>query len=253
MRALVPAAITVAVAAAGPPAMRAALAQPADAVPFGTEPVMDDRIYVHGYFDQLEGRLGGDPNSFRWDGQLWAGTDQNRLWIKSEGRVNDGGGGKVGDGDQEVLYDTPVTRYFDLQAGIRTDLDSGPTRTWAALGIEGLAPYLFDLEPTLYAGDGGHYAFRLNASTDLLLTQRLVLQPQIELNAYSRTDRGRRTGSGLSDVDAGLRLRYEITRKLAPYVGVAYERAVGGAIGLAHEARDPADELRLLAGMRVWF
>ena len=250
MRALIPAVIAGAFVA---PAARPAAAQPTDAYPFGTSPVMDDRIYVHGYFDQLEGRIGDNPDSVRWDGQLWAGTDENRLWIKSEGRVDRNGDGRMTDGDQEYLYDTPLTRSFDLQAGVRTDLDSGPTRTWAALGLEGLAPYFFDLEPTLYFSDGGHYAFRLNASYDLLLTQRLVLQPQIELNAYSRTDRGRGVGSGLSDLDTGLRLRYEITRKVAPYVGVSYERTIGGADGLARDAREPVDELRLLTGMRVWF
>lgn len=230
-----------------------ASAQPADAIPYGKSPIQDDRVYVHGYFDQLEGRLGDDPDSLRWDGQLWAGTDFDKLWIKSEGRFNRNGDGKMTDGDQEVFYDRPLTRYFDIQAGLRTDLDSGPGRTWAALGLEGLAPYFFDLEPTLYMSDGGHFAFRLNASYDLLLTQRLILQPQIELNIYSKTDRGRGIGAGLSDLDTGLRLRYEITRKFAPYVGVAYQRSVGGAVGLSREASEKVDELRLLFGARVWF
>ena len=122
-----------------------AQAQPADAISYGLNPVTNDRVYVHGYFDHLEGRLGDNPDSLRWDGQLWAGTDTDKLWIKSEGRFNDQGRGQLTDGDQEFLYDRPLTRYFDVQAGVRTDLDSGSGRTWAALGLEGLAPYDFDL------------------------------------------------------------------------------------------------------------
>ena len=250
MRALLPAAAPAGLAVTAP---GSASAQPADAIPYGITPIEDDRMYVHGYFDRLEGRLGGDPDSLRWDGQLWAGTDFDKLWIKSEGRFNRDGDGRMTDGDQEAPYDHPISRYFDIQAGIRTDLDSGPTRTWAALGPEGLAPYFFDLAPTLYMSGGGRFAFRLDASHDLLPTQRLVLQRQVELNACNRTDRGRSTGSGLSDLDAGLRLRCEITRKLAPHVGVAYERPTGGAVGLAREADEEVDELRLLFGARVWF
>ncbi len=221
------------------------------AAPFGN-PVADDRVYAHGYFDQLEGRF-GSGSYLRWDGQTWIGTDYNRLWLKSEGRYDVNRKGMVSDGDHEALYDRPISTYFDIQAGIRVDLDSMPTRTWAALGIQGLAIDFWNLEATIYASDGGHYALRTNASYDLLLTQRLILQPQFETNWYTRTDPGRRLGSGLSDVDMGLRLRYEFTRKLAPYVGVAYQRSFGGTSSYVREDGGRVNDLRFLAGLRVWF
>jgi copper resistance protein B len=146
-------------------------------------PVMDSGITAHVLFDQLEGRFNGSNPEFRWDGQGWVGTDFDKLWIKSEGTL---GNGTLGDGQQQVLYDRAITTYFDLQGGLRSDLDSRPTRNWAAFGIQGLAPYFFDLEVTAYASSEGHFAGKVQASYDLLITQRLILQPQAELNLYSR-------------------------------------------------------------------
>ena len=221
------------------------------AAPYGN-PIADNRVYVHGIFNQLEGRL-GNGSSLRWDGQAWAGTDYNRLWLKSEGRYNVDRKGTMTDGDHEALYDRPISTYFDVQAGVRVDLDSLPTRTWAALGVQGLAIEFWDLEATVYASDNGHYALKTNASYDLLLTQRLILQPQFETNWYTKTDPRRRIGSGLSDIDMGLRLRYEFSRKLAPYVGVAYQRSFGGTSSYVREDGGHVNDVRFLAGLRVWF
>jgi len=220
------------------------------AAPFGVSPVGDQRIYVHGLLDQFEGRVGGD-NSFRWDGQAWVGTDTNRLWFKSEGFAN--GNGKVEDGTHEALYDRPISTYFDLQGGIRYDIDSGPSRGWAAFGIQGLAPQFFDVEATAYASDSGHFAGRLKVSYDLLITQRLILQPEAELNLYSKSDPGRGIGPGLSDLDTGLRLRYEISRKFAPYIGVAYQEKFGGTAGFARRNGESVNGVRFVFGIRSWF
>lgn len=221
------------------------------ASPYGNL-IPDDRVYVHGVFNQLEGRF-GDGQYLRWDGQAWLGTDYDRLWLKSEGRYDAANRGAMTDGDQEALYDRPISRYFDLQAGVRADLDSGPTRTWAALGVQGLAPGFWNVEATLYASDGGHYALRTNASYDLYLSQRLVLQPQFETNWYTAEDRGRGIGAGLSDVDAGFRLRYDISRKLSPYLGVAWQRFAGGTAGLNREHGERTSDVRFLLGLRTWF
>ena len=174
----------------------------------------DDPIIAHVLFDQLEGRSNGPDNELRWDGEGWAGTDHNRLWLKSEGFFNDQG--KVEDGDHEVLYDRPVTTYFDLQGGLRYDLDSGPQRWWGAFGIEGLAPQFFNFQATAYARDAGHFAGRVVGSYDLLLTQRLIAQPEIEINCYSKQDPSRAVGTGLSEIDTGLRIRYELAANLLP-------------------------------------
>lgn len=229
-----------------------ARAQVTESSPYGTE-IHDDRTYLHSWFEQLEGRLGGGRDQFRWDGQAWFGDDSNRLWLKSEGRINEDGRGRVSDGQHEILYDRPFSRYFDWQAGVRMDLDSGPGRTWAAFGIQGLAPGWFEVTPTLYLRGNGHWAFRLDVSYDLRVTQRLVLQPMAEVNAYSKTDRGRGTGSGISDIDTGLRLRYEISREFAPYIGVAWQRRFGGTASLAREDGEDVSALRFVAGIRVWF
>lgn len=214
-------------------------------------PIDDNRILNRIIFDQLEGRTSGPDTAFRWDGQGWVGTDRNKLWLKSEGTVSRG---RVGDGDTEALYDRPIPRlrYFDWQGGVRVDLDSGPRRTWGAVGIEGLAPYYFDFEPTLYFRDGGHMAARVAGSYNMLITQRLILQPQLEMNFYNKDDPARGLGSGLSDLDSGLRLRYELSRKLAPYIGFTYSGTFGNTAEYARQSGRPVHAPRLVFGVRIW-
>ncbi len=217
----------------------------------GMQPVMDNTVFTHALLEQAEDRWNGRDHSFRYDGQGWIGTDYNKLWLKSEGTVTNKG--RFTDGQHEVLYDRAVSTFFDVQAGVRVDLDNERTRTWAALGVQGLSLYFFDVEATAYASDNGHYAARLKASYDLLITNRLVLQPEAELNFYTKSDRGRRTGTGLSDIDAGLRLRYEFSRKLAPYVGVSYQRFFGKTADMQRQDGAKTNDVRALIGVRTWF
>jgi copper resistance protein B len=220
-----------------------------DAAPYGA-PVQDERVYLHGLLEELEYGAGDDSLS-RWDAEGWLGTDENRLWIRSEGEVDPHG--RVADGQQEVLYDRPVSSFFDLQAGLRYDLDSAAGRAWAAFGIEGLAPQFVHLAATGYVGDEGHLAGKLRASYETLLTQRWVLEPEAEVNVYSHDDPSRRIGAGLADLDAGLRLRYEIRRKLAPYVGIGYQRSFGHTAQYARVVGDAVGNCRILVGIRGWF
>ncbi|MCQ8279787.1 copper resistance protein B [Acetobacteraceae bacterium KSS8] len=215
--------------------------------PGGMPPVMDNNIYAHAILEQFEDRV-GDGQQFRYDGQGWIGTDLDKLWFKSEGTT-----GRFGDGDHEILLDRAVSTYFDLQGGVRIDLDDGPTRTWAALGVQGLSLYFFDIEATGYIGDRGRTAARFQGSYDLLLTNRLILQPQVEINFYGQADRARQNGSGLSDIDSGLRLRYEWSRKFAPYIGVTYAGSVGQARSLARERGESAGAAHFTFGLRSWF
>lgn len=230
----------------------AALAQTPDADPNSSEPfgppVDDEHVWAHAILDQFEGRLGGE-NSLRWEGEAWTGTDTHRLWLKSEGELQRG---KLADVQHEILYDHPISTYFDLQAGLRYDLDSLPGRGWAALGVEGLAPDFFHVSATAYASDTGHYAAKLIGSYDLLITQRLILQPEMELNLYTKTDPRRLVGSGFSDLDTGLRLRYEISRKFAPYIGIADEKQFGRTGTLTALAGKKTDALRFVVGLRSW-
>jgi len=221
------------------------------AAPYGN-PITDDRFYAHAFLNQFEGRF-GDGNYFRYDGQAWIGDDYNKLWLKSEGRYNAGNRRRFSDGDHELLYTRPISTYFDMQVGVRSDIDSLRNRTWAAFGVQGLAIGFWNLELTGYASDNGRFAFRGNASYDLYLTQRLVLQPQIEMNAYSKADRGRELGSGVSDIDMGLRLRYEFTREFAPYVGVSYQQFLGGTADYRRRSGEGSGDLRALAGLRLWY
>jgi copper resistance protein B len=214
-------------------------------------PVMDRSIFAHVLFDQFEGRTSGKTTDFRWSGQGWVGTDYDKLWIKSEGFVRSNG--KVDDGRHEFLYDRAISTYFDLQGGIRSDIDSSPTRNWAAFGIQGLAPLFFNVEATGYVSDQGHLAARFEASYDLLLTQQLILQPQIELNLYSKSDPARRVGAGFSDIDTGLRLRYEFSRKFAPYIGVSYDGKFGQTASFARRAGEGTGDVHFLFGIRSWF
>jgi copper resistance protein B len=215
------------------------------------QPVHDQEIFAHGMFSQLEGRWNGSNTQFRWEGQGWVGTDLDKLWIKSEGTLLSNG--TLDDGQHQFLYSRAITTYFDLQGGLRSDIDSRPTRNWGALGIQGLAPYFFDLELTGYASNEGHLAAKLEASYDLLLTQRLILQPQIEVNLYSKADPVRQVGAGFSDIDTGLRLRYEIDRKFAPYLGVVYEGKFGQTASFARRVSESTGDVRFAFGVRLWF
>ena len=229
----------------------AAMTMPATDAASMAPPVMDNPILAHALLDQFEGRIGAGESGFRWDGQAWIGTDYDKLWLKSQGFVP--GNGRVEDGRHELLYGRAISTYVDLQAGLRSDWDSGTGRTWAALGVQGLAPLFIHYEATAYLSDRGHAALRLAASYDLLLTQRLVLEPAAELNLYSKADPGRSIGAGVSDIDAGLRLRYEFSRKFAPYLGVAYSGRFGRTATFARNDGESAGRLQLVFGLRSWF
>jgi len=248
MKSALPAAAVALFAFAAPVQAQMTMGGPSDAAPFGA-PVDDEHVFYHLLFDQLEGRFGRD-SSFRWEGEGWAGTDTNRVVLKSEGTVSKG---MMEEGDQELLYARPISTYFNLQGGLRYDLDSAPGRGWAAFGIEGLAPLFFHVSATGYVSDRGHLAAKLEGNYDLHLTQTLILQPQLEMKFYSKDDPTRMIGAGLSDLDTGLRLRYEISRKFAPYIGVTYENRFGDTARFARLAGEHASDLRFTTGVRIWF
>jgi copper resistance protein B len=200
--------------------------------------------------DQFEWRDAQDGAAGAWDAQAWYGGDYNKLWIKTEGeRV----AGITQGASVDVLFDRVVGRWWNAQGGIRQDFGRGPARTWLALGLQGLAPYWLDAEATFYVGEEGRTAVRLKADYDLLLTQRLVLQPYGEANIYSKSDAEREVGSGLSDLELSLRLRYEVRREFAPYLGVGWFKRFGTTAGLARAAGEGSDEVQLVAGLHIWF
>lgn len=220
-----------------------AFAADSAAAPFGM-PMEDDAVFAHFVLDQFEALL-GSRHELHWEADGWLGTDEHRLVLVTEGQAR---GGQVTQGLHELLYAQPISPFFDVQAGVRADLDSLGHRTWAALGIAGLAPYRVELSGTLYASDGGRYAARATATYDLLLTQQLVLTPNIEVNVYSKSDPKQERASGPSDVEAGLRLRYEFSRQFAPYVGVDFQHraAPGDTPGAT------TNDVRVALGVHAW-
>lgn len=201
-------------------------------------------------FDRLEYFDGRDEHGAAFDTQAWYGNDANKLWLKAEGET---AAGRLRDLRLEALWDRPVGAFWDMQVGVRHDAGIGPGRNWAAFGVQGLAPYGFELQATAYVGQSGRTALRFESEYELLLTQRLILQPRFEANLYGRGDPQRGIGSGLSDAALGLRLRYEFRRQLAPYLGVEFERRFGETATLARDAGEPAFDARLVAGLRLWF
>lgn len=201
-------------------------------------------------FDRFEWQDAEAGGAFAWDSTTWIGSDLDRLWVRSEGeRVS----GSTHIADIELLYGRSITAWWDVVGGIRHDFRPGPSRTWAAIGVQGLAPYWFEVAATAYLGESGHVAARLEVEYELLLTNRLVLQPVLEVELHGKDDPQRGTGSGLSSVEAGLRLRYELSRRFAPYAGVTTERLYGDTARLHHRAGGDARETRLVAGVRWWF
>lgn len=201
-------------------------------------------------FDQLEIFHGPDEHGQRWDLQGWYGTDIDKLWLRSEGERTQNG---LENGDVELLWNHATTAFWNTQLGLRHDLGKGPGRTWAAFGVEGLAPYFLDVTATLYAGPSGRTAARLRVEYELLFTQRLILQPEFEVNLYGKHDPQSDMGAGLSDASLGLRLRYEIRRRFAPYLGVVWQHRFGATADLARAQGYSDADWQWVAGLHLWF
>jgi copper resistance protein B len=210
----------------------------------------DELIHSYWLFDRLEGWNADEGTGVGWEALGWMGTDINRVWLRGEGERVDGA---IESADVEVLYGRSATRWWVVVAGIRHDFGDGPSQTFAAIGVVGLAPQKFEVEATAYVGQSGQTGARLEAEYDTLLTNRLILQWRAEADLYGKQDERRGLGSGLSTVEAGLRLRYEFTRRFAPYIGVAWERAYGGTADFRRDHGEDTNESRIVAGLRIWF
>jgi copper resistance protein B len=258
-----------------PPAPGAAAQQPQDhsghhgptAHPPGLAPITDaDRTaafpQVEGHsvhdtgvnyfvvFDQLEFQTGPGDDGLSWDTKGWIGGDVNRFWFRTEGETD---GDRPADAQVHLLYGRAIARWWEVVGGIRQDIRPGPQRTWAAVGLQGLAPYWFDVEATAYVGASGRTHFRFEVEHEVLLTNRLILQPLFEVEIYGKADRERGIGRGLSSIDAGLRLRYEIRREFAPYIGLHWHEKYFDTADLARAEGHRTGGARLGVGVRLWF
>jgi len=213
---------------------------------------MDHGEAIHHYvlLDRLETWDADPGHGQAWEGSAWVGGDIDRLWLRSEGQRTRG---RLASADLEALYGHAVGPWWDLLLGARNDSGGGPSRQWAAIGVQGLAPYKFELSATAYVGTQGRTAARVEADYDVLLSNRLILQPRIETWWHGRDDPATRTGAGLGSAEAGLRLRYEITRQFAPYVGVVHERRFGRSADYARADGEGPRDTRWVTGLRIWF
>lgn len=217
---------------------------------------MDDHIYTYVAFDELEYARGGSGHPIAYDGEAWIGGDFDRLWLRAHGHqeTRDGGGGEF---EGQVLYSRAVSAFWNAQGGLRVDHHYGhgqrATRGLIALGLAGLAPYWFEVESFLFVSQDGDLSARLQASYDVLVTQRVIFEPEVELNAAAQEVPEFGTGSGLTDLTLGARLRFEIVRELAPYVGVSWTRRTGGTADLARAGGAPVGDAAFVAGVRWWY
>jgi copper resistance protein B len=216
----------------------------------GQHTVHDDAIFTYVLFDQLEWQAGDGASGLSWDNKGWIGGDVNRFWFRTEGEGEDG---DLDTAQAHAFYGRALARWWDLVVGVRQDIRPGPAQTWAAIGVQGLAPYWFEVEATAYVGQSGRTHFRLETEYELLFTNRLVLQPLVELEIYGKADPERGIGAGLSSVDAGLRLRYELRREFAPYLGVTWTRKFFSTADFARAEGEDITGTRLALGMRIWF
>lgn len=200
--------------------------------------------------DRLESATTRGSTVMTYDWQAWFGQTYDRVLIRAEGDIE---GGTFKDARNELLWAHAITAYWDTQLGVRYDSGKGIDRGWLAFGVQGLAPYWLYVEATAYINEQGRTAFRLETEYDLLLTQKLILQPRIEMNFYSQRDDTRNVSSGLSDFAGGVRLRYEIWREFAPYVGVEWAGTFGAAADNLQATGEDTEGTLFVAGVRFWF
>ena len=200
--------------------------------------------------DRLEAVQSSGSNSAAYDMQAWFGRDYDRAVLKSEGYYESG---TFTETSTELLWAHATSAYWNRELGVRYDGGQGPGRSWLAFGYQGLAPYWFEVDATGYVGEGGRTALALEAEYETLFTQKLILQTRGELSAYGQDDAARGIGSGLSEAAIGVRLRYEIRREFAPYLGIEWAGKFGGTADYAKAASEPTSETRAIAGLRFWF
>ncbi len=207
----------------------------------------------HPFYALLGDRLeyNEQANAGVFDLQTWYGTTFDRLVIKTEGDFSEG---SIEENQTDILWGHAVSAYWDTQAGVRLDYNKeGENRQWLAFGLQGLAPYWFELDMTAYVGERGNTAFTLEAEYELLLTQKLIIQPRAEITLYGKNDKQNELGSGLSSSAIGFRVRYEFTRQFAPYIGVEWSNKFGNTADYATSSGQSSNNTAFVAGIKFWF
>ncbi len=200
--------------------------------------------------EKLEWQNADDGSALAWDLSGWIGGDIDRLVLRSEGeRLN----GKTHEAEVQALWGHAVSPWWDVVAGARQDFKPGAAQTWAAFGVQGTVISSLEVQATAFLGEAGQTGARLEGDYDVLLTNQLILQPTAEINAYGKNDPQRGIGSGFSNSELGLRLRYEVRPEFAPYIGVTWNRTYGKTADYARDEGEDPSEARLVLGVRMWF
>lgn len=210
----------------------------------------DDPLLAKVMLDKIEIRSTAGSDPLMVDAETWIGYDLNKFWIKAELERVDG---ELKESQWQFLYSKAVTPYWDMQMGWRHDAKPSPSRDWLALSMKGVTPYFFTVDAGVFIGDSGQIAVVLDAEYDALITQKLILSPEIDISAYSENDVALNIGSGLSSMDFSLRLRYEMRREFAPYIGLNWSKKWGETADLVEAAGEDADDMHWVAGIRSWF
>lgn len=209
----------------------------------------DDPLLFMVNIDQLEKR-NGDEDPTVLEAQAWAGYDLHKLWVKTEvERVE----GENEDVELQLLYSKAISPFWNVELGARRDFKPEPERNWGVIGFHGLAPYYFEVDTALFVGESGRTALRFEAEYELMLTQRWVLVPELELNFFGETDEETETGSGLANSELGLRLAYEFRREFAPYIGVNWEKKYGKTADFAEAEDESTNDTQFVIGVSAWF
>jgi copper resistance protein B len=210
----------------------------------------DDPLLTMVKLDQFEHAEGDHESADVLEGYAWMGYDLDKLWLKVEAERAEG---EFEEAELQLLYGRAITPFWNFQAGLRADIEPSPNRNWAVVGFQGVAPYFLETEAAFFVGESGDFAARLSAEYELLITQKLILAPEMELNFYGQEDLALGIGSGLSDADFGLRLRYEIRREFAPYIGINWTGKFGETAGIAEGSGEPSSDTQIVLGLRAWF
>ena len=220
------------------------------------EPVEDHMRFRSLLVNQLEYQMNEGDDTLGWDAVGWYGGDYNRLWLKTEGewRVS---GERGGDAEIQALYGRLIAPFWDFQTGLRYDQFSGAdfdrSRGFAVIGLQGLSPYRFEIEPALFISQDGDVSARLTATYDMLITQRLILQPRLDFDAAVQSAEKFGVGEGVNSIGLGLRLRYEIMREFAPYIGVQWLQQFGETADISRRNGGRAENVAVVFGVRLWF
>lgn len=214
-------------------------------------PVMDDTSYGRLMTDRLEAGFADEADTYAWDVQGWYGGSRDRWWLKSEG--NGESGHSPSHAELELLFSRMFAPFWDWQIGVRHDFRPQPDRSHLVFGVQGIAPYVFEIDAALFLSDQGDVTVRFEAEYDLRLAQRLILQPRFELNAALSDDREVGLASGINATELGVRLRYEVRREVAPYIGISWKRLHAATADLAREEGEATSVTSLVIGIRAWF